>query len=127
MSTTKYLFAAVATGALAAVLLAGQAKPETVTVKGEVVDLWCFLDDGSHGPDHKACGIACVKAGNPIGIVDDKGNIYVALGKKDRLPGRDLLIDKMSETVTVEGTLVKKGGTQALYISSVSATPGTAR
>jgi hypothetical protein len=41
------------------------------------------------------------------------------MGIQDHQPGRDLLIDKMGETVTVEGTLVKKGGVQVIYASSV--------
>ncbi len=97
----------------------GQPKGKQVTVKGEVVDLWCYLEDGSHGADHKGCATNCAKAGNPIGIVDAKGAIYVAMGIEDHQPGRDVLIDKMSETVTVTGTLVKKGGTQVIYIKSV--------
>ena len=35
------------------------------------------------------------------------------------MPPEIVLIDKMAETVTVEGTLVKKGGTQVIYVSSV--------
>jgi hypothetical protein len=92
---------------------------ETVKVKGDVVDLWCFLEGGDHGADHKECAVACAKAGNPIGLLTEKGEIYVMMGMKDHQPGREVLIDKMAETVTVEGTLVKKGGTQVIYVSSV--------
>lgn len=94
-------------------------KGEEVTVKGEVIDLWCYLEGGDHGADHKDCAVMCAKAGNPIGILDAKGNIYVAMGIKDHQPGREVLIDKMAETVTVTGTLVKKGGTQVIYVKSV--------
>lgn len=96
-----------------------QPKGDTVKVKGEVVDLWCYLEGGDHGADHKECGITCAKAGNPIGLLTEKGEIYVMMGIKDHQPGRDVLIDKMAETVTVEGTLVKNGGVQVIYVSSV--------
>lgn len=96
-----------------------QPKGPTVTVKGEVVDLWCYLEGGNHGPAHKECGTACAKAGNPIGIVDAKGNVYVAVGIEDHQPGQAVLLDKMSQNVTATGTLVKKGGTQVLYVKSV--------
>jgi hypothetical protein len=92
---------------------------ETVKVKGEVIDLWCYLEGGDHGAEHKSCGIACAKAGNPIGLLTEKGEVYVMMGIKDHQPGKDVLIDKMAETVTVEGTLVKKGGTQVIYASAV--------
>ena len=97
----------------------GQPKGQKVTVKGEVVDLWCYLEDGSHGTEHKACALECEKAGNPIGIVDAKGKVYVAMGIKDHQPGREVLLEKMAQSVTVTGILVKKGGTQVIYVESV--------
>ncbi len=96
-----------------------QPKGETVKVKGEVVDLWCYLEGGDRGADHKKCAISCAKAGNPIGLVTAKDEVYVMMGIKDHQPGKDLLIEKMAETVTVEGTLVKKGGVQVIYVSAV--------
>jgi hypothetical protein len=94
-------------------------KGPTVTVKGEVVDLWCYLEGGDHGPSAKTCATACAKAGNPIGIVDAKGDIYVTAGIKDHQPAQAVLVDKMSQEVTLTGTLVKKGGTQMIYVTSV--------
>lgn len=97
----------------------GQAKGSKITVKGEVVDLWCYLEGGDHGAKHKQCAVACAKDGNPVAIVDAKGNIYVAMGFKDHQPGREVLISKMAQTVTASGVLVKKGGAQVIYITSV--------
>ena len=92
---------------------------ETVKVKGEVIDLWCYLEGGDHGAEHKSCAVSCAKAGNPIGLLTEKGEVYVMMGIKDHQPGKDVLIEKMADTVTVEGTLVKKGGTQVIYVSAV--------
>ena len=119
MKIIRVLFVAPALLVLGVWLAFGQPKGETVTVKGEVVDLWCYLEGGDHGADHKECAVSCAKAGNPIGLVTEKGDIYVMMGIKDHQPGKDVLISKMAETVTVEGTLVKKGGTQVIYVSSV--------
>ena len=54
--------------------------PKQMTITGEVVDLWCYLDHKAMGAGHKACAVACAKAGNPIGILDAKGNVYLAFG-----------------------------------------------
>jgi signal transduction histidine kinase len=119
-SRNMLILLTVLAGLILVVLAAlGQPKGTETTVKGEVVDLWCYLEGGDHGANHKACAISCAKAGNPIGIVDSKGNVYVAMGIKDHQPGREVLIDKMAQTVTVKGTLVKKGGTQVIYVKSV--------
>ena len=95
-------------------------KGEKITVKGEVIDVWCYMEGGDKGAAHKNCGIACAEAGNPIGILDEKGNVYILMGgQKDHQPGKELLVDKISETVTVEGTLAEKGGTKVLFVKSV--------
>jgi hypothetical protein len=108
-----------------ALLIAGtafvmtQPNGERTTVKGEVVDLWCYLEGGDRGPTKKDCATACAKAGNPIGVLDVKGNLYVTAGLKDHQPARAILTDKMSQEVTITGTLVKKGGVQMIYIDTV--------
>jgi len=99
--------------------IAAQPKGQKVTVTGEVIDTWCYLEGGDRGAAKKQCATACAKAGNPIAILDAKGNVFVAAGLQDHQAGRDLLLDKMSEEVTVTGTLVKKGGMQMIYIESV--------
>jgi hypothetical protein len=96
-----------------------QPKGEHVTVTGEVVDMWCYLEGGDRGPAKKQCATMCAKGGNPIGLLDTKGNLYLTASLKDHQPSQALLVDKMSENVTVTGTLVKKGGVQMIYIESL--------
>ena len=108
-----------------ALLIAGtsasnaQPKGERATIKGEVVDLWCYLEGGDRGPAKKDCATACAKAGNPIGVLDDKGNLYVAAGLKDHQPARSLLLARMSDQVAVSGIVVRNGGVQMIYVESV--------
>ena len=45
---------------------------KTVTVRGILVDVACYLDDGDSGNDHmgmKACGTACLNQGSPAGLL----------------------------------------------------------
>ena len=60
-----------------------------------------------------------VTTGNPIGVLDAKGNLYVAAALHDHQPAQSLLLNKMSGQVTVTGTLVKQSGVQMTYIESV--------
>ena len=104
---------------LTAVVSVAQPKGATVTIKGEAVDLWCYMEGGDRGPAKKECATACAKAGNFIGIVDASGTVYLASGLQDHQPARDLLLAKMNEAVEVTGILVKKGGAQMLFVKSV--------
>jgi hypothetical protein len=102
-----------------AVSAVAAAKGEKITVKGEPVDLWCYMAQGARGADHKACATGCVNAGLPIGIVDEKGNVYLAMGAKDMQNAKELLATRMADTVEVTGTLVNKGGMKTIFIESV--------
>src|SRR5438046_2698315 len=97
----RILWMAAGTLVLATGLSIAQPKGQAITVKGEVVDLWCYLEGGDHGPAHKQCATTCATAGNPIGILDASGNLYVAAGIKDHQPAKDVLIKQMSSQVTV--------------------------
>jgi len=99
--------------------LGAQPKGQRTTITGEVVDLWCYLEGGDRGPTKKDCATACAKAGNPIGVLDSKGNLYVAAGLKDHQSAQSLLLNRMSDRVTVSGTLVRTGGVPMIYIESV--------
>ena len=96
-----------------------QPKGEKVTLKGELVDMWCYMEAGDRGPAKKACATACAKAGNPIALVDTEGNLYLTAGLESHQPARDLLVGKMNEQVTLTGTLVKKYGVQMLYVDAL--------
>jgi hypothetical protein len=104
----------------ATTFLAAQPKGERATIRGEVVDMWCYLEAGDRGAAKKECATACAKAGNPIGILDAKGNLYVTVSLKDHQPAHTLLLNRMSDQVTVTGTLVRTGGVPMIYIESVN-------
>lgn len=103
----------------AGTVISAQPKGERVTATGEVVEMWCYLEAGDRGPAKKECATACAKAGNPIALVDDKGRLYVLAGLKSHQPAQELLLNKMSQRVTVTGTLVKKPDVQMIYVDSV--------
>jgi hypothetical protein len=111
-SASVLLFAATAS-------VCGQPKGTQMTIKGEVVDMWCYLEGGDRGAAKKDCATACAKAGNPIAVLDDQGTLHVAAGLMDHQPAQALLASRMSEVVTVTGTVVTKGGVQMVYIQSV--------
>lgn len=50
---------------------------ESVTVKGEIVDLACYLPKGARGPEHKSCAQTCAKHGAPIAVLTDAGDLYL--------------------------------------------------
>jgi hypothetical protein len=92
------------------------------TIKGEVVDISCYLahGDGGKGDGHKECGQACAKNGAPLGILTKDGKLYVSLLPDDHKNGPNaLLIDHVSHQVEATGIVRSKGGTNAIMITKV--------
>jgi hypothetical protein len=111
------------TGILGAQVIPPAIKGQEVTVKGEILDLWCYMRNDDHGPGHKNCSTKCATQGNPIAFLDEaKDELYILAGKTDYQVThevRDELIKKMNETVTLTGTIIQKNKAQILYVKSL--------
>jgi hypothetical protein len=93
---------------------------DTMTIKGEVIDTYCYALMGAKGEGHRQCAIDCVKAGIPAGLLEEgTGKVYVLLPNKDKtgLPGG--VIDKMGRMATVTGKTYTSGGSNFLTVESI--------
>ena len=93
---------------------------ETVTVKGEIVDTYCYVLMGAKGESHRQCAIDCIKAGIPAGLLEEgTGKVYVLLPNKDKTGLPKGAIDKIGRTATITGKVYTNGGSQFLTVESV--------
>ncbi len=93
---------------------------ESVTVKGELIDTFCYSVMGAKGESHRQCAIDCVKAGIPAGILEDGTNkVFVLLPNKDKSPLPKEVLEKMARKVTITGKTYSAGGSQFLTIESL--------
>ncbi|MGD9896187.1 MAG: hypothetical protein AB7T14_03785 [Candidatus Methylacidiphilaceae bacterium] len=83
------------------------AEKQEVTVQGELVDLYCYLDHGAAGDKHSSCARKCLNLGLPIGLKGDDGKLYMLSG--EHKPLKSSAIPKIGK-VTVKGTLVSADG-----------------
>jgi hypothetical protein len=110
LTTTIVTLAFGASLALPALSLAADDKPaaETQTIKGEVVDLMCYLDHGAKGEKHKGCAKKCIDNGGPVGLLTADNQLYLVIG--DHQPMNKELADKAAQTVTLKGKVVERNG-----------------
>jgi len=95
-------------------------RPKEVLIKGEVVDVSCYLGHGAKGEGHKDCAIACAKAGGALGILTADGKLYVSLMPDDHSGGpNEKLMDHITHTVTAKGMVRSKGGVNGIMLTSV--------
>jgi hypothetical protein len=93
---------------------------EAVTVKGELIDTYCYALMGAKGEGHRQCAIDCVKAGIPAGLLEEgTGKVYVLLPNKDKGGLPKGVIDKMGRTATLTGKVYTVGGSQFLTVESI--------
>jgi len=94
---------------------------ETVTVKGEVIDTYCYALMGAKGESHRQCAIDCVKAGIPAGLLEEgTGKVYVLLPNKDKTGLPKGVIDKMGRMATVTGKVYTSDGSNFLTVESIN-------
>jgi len=94
-----------------------------ITVKGELVDMACYIAHEGKGAKHADCGKMCVLGGSPLGILTSDGAVYLlvedhssAKSKKPFSEAKKLV----AETVTIKGDMYQRGGVQAIVVESVA-------
>ena len=119
---TRYCLAAVIIAAMF-VPFVGTSAADEVTLKGEPVDIQCYLG-GQSGEGHASCAKACAENGLPIGFVtkgdDGSEKMYLVTGP-DRKPAKDYMAEHMGKQVEAKGTVTEKDGLSILTVSEVSA------
>jgi hypothetical protein len=96
------------------------AQAKTVTVKGEVIDTYCYALMGAKGESHRQCAIDCVKAGIPAGLLEEgTGKVYVLLPNKDKTGLPQGVIDKLGRTASITGKVYTSGGSNFLTVESI--------
>jgi hypothetical protein len=97
------------------------AQAKTVTVKGEVIDTYCYALMGAKGESHRQCAIDCFKAGIPAGLLENGTNkVFVLLPNKDKtsLP-QSAILEKMGRQASISGKVYNSGGSNFLTVESI--------
>ncbi len=85
----------------------GENKRE-VTVKGEVLDMACYLDHNAAGEKHADCAKKCINSGLPVGIKGDDGKTYLLIG--EHKPINSELAEYAGKSIIVKGKLSSRDG-----------------
>ena len=90
-----------------------------VTMTGEVLDLYCFMNhpDDGQGPSHAKCAKACINKGLPIGFMSG-GEVYLIVGK-DHESAAGMVAEYAGAQSTITGKLIKHHGMKAIELASI--------
>lgn len=87
-----------------------------VTVRGEILDLTCYLVDGKKGSGHRACAKLCAKKGLPMGLLTDSGEVFLLIEDHDDPDPYDNLKSLAGTDVEVKGVKFSRDGMSSLMV-----------
>jgi hypothetical protein len=100
----------------------GPEAGKEITVKGELVDMNCFMAHNGEGKDHAQCARQCIRGGAPLGLSTPDGKVYLLVEdhssfktKRPYSQARRLV----TETVTIKGTAYQRGGVKTIVVDAV--------
>jgi hypothetical protein len=124
----KFRLAALLLAVLAVVCLslALDTRPEQVSINGWVLDSACAITKGLDKPISRDCALNCAKAGSPLVILSDDGNIYWPISDKTPSSGQnDRLLKFAGKRVTATGMAYVRGGSHAVVLEKIHASEGS--
>jgi hypothetical protein len=93
---------------------------QMVEIRGEVVELSCFLREGSRGESHRACAQASLKNGGQLGIVeDDSGALYPLAGGTPASDPSAAARQHVAAHVAVRGQVFERAGSRVLVVEEL--------
>lgn len=78
------------------------------TIKGEVIDLACYVDHGAAGDKHADCAKKCIESGLPVGLKAANGKTYFIIGAHQ--PMNQELAGYAAKTIAVKGKVTARDG-----------------
>ncbi len=103
----------------AAGMSATSAKP--VTLKGEIVDMGCYLGHEAKGEKHKSCATKCISGGMPMGLLTADNRLFLLTLDHDNADPYNQAKTFAGDMVEVTGTMMERGGMRALDVTGVKA------
>jgi len=107
--------------------LATTALTQTKAIRGEVIDVECYVSHGAKGESHKQCAIACIKGGQPAGILEENtGKIYLVVTEDHTTHPSEKIMPFIARMVEVDGTVKERAGMSIIDIKSIKEIGGPA-
>ncbi|MGC8722865.1 MAG: hypothetical protein ACP5VF_03215 [Acidobacteriota bacterium] len=94
-------------------------KEASVTVKGEILDMACYLGHGAMGMKHQQCALMCLKGGQPMGLRTADGKVYLLVASHTDSKPFEEAKGFAADQVEVTGPLFQRDGISAIEVDTV--------
>lgn len=104
----------------ASVLCLAEGNPQPVTLHAYVLDSACAFTKDLKKPISESCARECAKAGSPLVILSDAGEVYWPISEKTPAEGQNArLLPFAGKRVNVTGRVYSRGGSKAIVIDKI--------
>lgn len=98
----------------------GVSQGRKVKVKGEVIDMSCYMAHKGKGPKHQKCAKSCILGKSlPVGLLTKSGKVYLLVEDHGKVKPYQQVKELAAERVEVKGKKFLRGGMEAIAVSSV--------
>lgn len=97
---------------------AGQ-QGDDESVKGELVDLHCYITKGAKGEQHAECAQKCAAGGAPMGVLAADGTVYVLVPGHGQEAAYGEAKKHCGHMVEVTGHHAERGTIHVLAVSAI--------
>ena len=107
---------------MVAIAVADEAKKEEakpVTLTGEVIDMYCYMDHKAMGAEHAKCANSCITKGIPVGFLTADGTMYLIIGK-EHAPANAEVAPFAGKQSTITGKVMENNGVKAIELISIA-------
>lgn len=94
-------------------------EPKTLTILSEPVDPACYMSQGLKGESHKACAMACHKAGQSLALLSDDGSLFFTIEGSPGTSPDERLVPFIGSKVKVTGKVFESGGAKGMVVEKV--------
>jgi hypothetical protein len=92
---------------------------KTMTLKGELVDMGCYVSHGAMGEKHKDCATKCVAGGMPMGLLTADNKLYLLALNHDNADPFNQAKEMMAAQVEVTGNVSERNGMRIIDVTEV--------
>lgn len=104
-----------------------KAAPKPVTLRGELVDMGCYVSNAARGEKHKGCATKCVAGGMPMGLLTSDNKLYLLTLNHENADPYNQAKDLMSAMVEVTGMVSERNGARIIDVTELKATAAAAK
>ncbi len=97
----------------------GEEQHGEMTVRGEILDMACYVAHEAKGPDHAACAKRCVKGGQPMGLLAEDGTVYLLYASHQDASAFEKTKEFAGQSVEINGIMATQAGIKGIEVHGV--------